>query len=314
VEVDRTGRSFGFNYSINGVADEFHTDAGFVNRTGYINAHLFNRVSFFGAQGALLEQVRVYFRPSRLWNYDDFGGDAIEGADGGTVELTLRGGWAIEVEGERNFFRPDAGEYADLEVAAAGGAIPFVPAAIIRGKNINLSVETPTYRHFTAGVGVGIGEGAIFEEAAEGTGLEIEAEVALRPTSQIRITASTVYAQITRNRDDSEFARSVIPRLKAEYQATRHLFLRGIAEYHAERQAALVDPRTGNPVLRGGAPVLGDEDNGIRFDALISYEPTPGTVAYIGYGSSYAELTPLRSGFTRQNDGFFVKLAYQFRR
>jgi hypothetical protein len=229
VEVDRTGRSFGFNYSINGVADEFHTDAGFVNRTGYINAHLFNRVSFFGAQGALLEQVRVYFRPSRLWNYDDFGGDAIEGADGGTVELTLRGGWAIEVEGERNFFRPDAGEYADLEVAAAGGAIPFVPAAIIRGKNINLSVETPTYRHFTAGVGVGIGEGAIFEEAAEGTGLEIEAEVALRPTSQIRITASTVYAQITRNRDDSEFARSVIPRLKAEYQATRHLFLRGIA-------------------------------------------------------------------------------------
>ena len=135
-----------------------------------------------------------------------------------------------------------------------------------------------------------------------------------RPTSQIRVTASTVYARINRSRDGSEFARSIIPRLKAEYQATRYLFLRGIVEYRAERQAALVDARTGAPLLRNGQPIPGGEDNGIRVDALISYEPTPGTVAYVGYGSSYAEMPPLRDRFRRQNDGFFVKLAYQFRR
>ena len=314
VEVDRTGRSFGFNYSINGVADDFHTDAGFVNRTGYINAHLFNRLSWYGGQGALVEQVRVFFRPNRLWNYRDFGDKAIEGSDGINGEVTLRGGWTVEIDAERNFFRPSITDYEGLEVATGSGNVPFVPLDIIRGRNFSISAETPTYRHFDAGLGFSIGEGAIFEEAAEGTGLELEAELSLRPTSQIRITASTVYAQILRNRDDSEFARSLIPRLKTEYQATRHLFLRGILEYRAEREASLVDPRTGAPLVRNGQPILGGEDNGIRLDALLSYEPTPGTVAYVGYGSSYAEISPLRSGFRRQNDGFFVKLAYQFRR
>ena len=311
VEVDRTGRSFGFNYSINGVDDEFHTDAGFVNRTGIINAHAFNRFSWYGAPGALVEQIRVIANPQRLWNYDEFGRRrAIEGSEGISTEVTLRGGWSAEIEADRNFFHPDPAEYADLTV----GGLPFVPPDRIGGHNFSAGIETPTYRHFTAGLDFAVGEGAIFEEAAPGTGLEVEAEVALRPTSQIRISAATVYAQIKRSRDDSEFARSLIPRVKAEYQATRHLFLRGIFEYRAERQAALIDARTGAPLLRNGEPIPFDEDNGIRLDALISYEPTPGTVAYLGYGSSYAEISPLRRGFRRQNDGFFVKLAYQFRR
>src|SRR5687768_6367478 len=49
LELDRTGRRFGFNYSISGVDDDFHTAAGFVNRTGVINAHAFNRLTFYGA-------------------------------------------------------------------------------------------------------------------------------------------------------------------------------------------------------------------------------------------------------------------------
>jgi hypothetical protein len=119
---------------------------------------------------------------------------------------------------------------------------------------------------------------------------------------------------ITRTRDDSEFARSVIPRIKAEYQAARHLFFRGIFEYAAERRAALVDARTGEPLLLNGQPITAERDNGIRVDALVSYEPTPGTVAYLGYGSSYAELPGLGGRLRRSDDGFFVKLAYQFRR
>lgn len=314
-EVDRTGRSYGFNYSINGVHDEFHTDAGFVNRTGYITAHAFNRFSWFGKQGALLEQARLVVNPQRLWNYGEFGSvRAIEGSEGGSLELTLRGGWSVEVDANREFFHPDAEDYTGLEVATAGGIRPYSPLERIGGNNFGINVETPTYRRFNAGAGFSVGTGPIFEEASEGRGVEMEVDVALRPTTQIRLSASTVFAQINRRRDDSEFARSLIPRVKAEYQATRHLFFRGILEYRVERQAALFDARTGEPLLRNGQPLLGGEDNGIRIDALISYEPTPGTVAYFGYGSSYAEITPLRSGFRRQNDGFFLKLAYQFRR
>jgi hypothetical protein len=314
-ELDRTGRSFGFNYAINGVADEFHTDAGFVNRTGYINMHAFNRFSWFGKEGALVEQVRLILNPARLWNYDEFGnGSAVEGNEGASAELTLRGGWSVEPRIGHSFFRPDPSDYTGLDVGTAGGIRPYIPLDNIDGNEFGISVETPTYRRFNASAGVSLGDGPIFEEASEGRGFEAQFNVTLRPTTQIRLSASSVFTQINRRRDDSEFARSLIPRLKAEYQATRHLFLRGIVEYRAERQAALVDARTGAPLLRNGQPILGGEDNGIRLDGLISYEPTPGTVAYLGYGSSYAEISPLRSGFRRQNDGFFVKLAYQFRR
>ncbi len=287
LEADRTGRSFGFNYSINGIHDDFNTESGFVNRTGYINAHAFNRFSFYGAPGALLETISVFITPSRLWDYSDFGDrSAIEGSDGGNVEVTLRGGWGIEVQANRGFIRPDPEDYAGIFVDGPGGPEPFVPADHITGSEIAFEVSTPTFRTFDAEVGFGTGTTAIFEEAARGRVIEAAAELSLRPTAQIRISASSVYTELRRERDDSEYARSLIPRLKAEYQATRHLFVRGIVEYRNERRAALAEPRTGAPLLFDGEPIVAMRDKGFRLDALISYEPTPGTVAYIGYGSS----------------------------
>jgi hypothetical protein len=54
--------------------------------------------------------------------------------------------------------------------------------------------------------------------------------------------------------------------------------------------------------------------NGLRIDLLISFEPTPGTVAFFGYGSSMdTERTFGITDLQRSSDGFFLKLAYQFR-
>lgn len=50
--------------------------------------------------------------------------------------------------------------------------------------------------------------------------------------------------------------------------------------------------------------------------AVFQAEPTPGTVAFFGYGTGL-EQNPAVYGtrdFERSTDGFFVKLAYQFRR
>jgi hypothetical protein len=315
VELDRTGRRFGFNYSINGVDDDFHTSAGFVNRTGIINAHAFNRLSFYGAQGALLEQLRLIANPSALWNYDEFGNsDAVEGAAGLSANARLRGGWVLEAEVNQNFFNTNPADYSGLEISTPNGLRPYLPLERITGGDFGVSVETPTFRRFDASFEIGTGTGPIFEEGSEGRGIEAGVSLTLRPTAQIRVSATTAYARIVRTRDDSEFARSVIPRIKAEYQASRHLFFRGIVEHRSERVADLVDARTGEPLLFNGVPFRGGSDTGLRFDALASYEPTPGTVAYIGYGSSYAELPGLGSRVRRVSDGFFVKLAYQFRR
>jgi hypothetical protein len=61
--------------------------------------------------------------------------------------------------------------------------------------------------------------------------------------------------------------------------------------------------------------VLGGDIGSLQTDWLVSYEPTPGTVAFFGYGDTRAGLeTSSFSDLERRSDGFFVKLAYQWRR
>lgn len=54
--------------------------------------------------------------------------------------------------------------------------------------------------------------------------------------------------------------------------------------------------------------------NTFRMDWLVSYRPVPGTVLFLGYGSSLADRAPFQfHGVSRSTDGFFLKLSYLFR-
>ena len=314
LEFDRTGRSWGFNYAIDAVDDDFVTRAGFVNRTGIVNAHVFNRLTWYGARGALVENFTTFFGPTRIWRYGDIGGDALEGGESLNLNLTLRGGWQLRSEIGRDFVDFDPADYADYTVDRGSGPVPFVPAEGVSGPDLSLNVSTPVYRKFDASLGVEYAEGALFPEAARGHGVFLSGSLGLRPSDPIRITFTNSLQWLYRE-DGSSFARTVIPRLKLEYQATRSLFFRLIGEYRSERRDVLLDPVTGAPLLVNGLPAPATESNGLRVDALASFEPTPGTVAFLGYGSQLE--TPSGFGFRdlrRLRDGFFLKLAYQFRR
>jgi len=314
-EFDRTGRSWGFNYLLNGIGESFRADAGFVNRPGVVDAHAFNRFSLYGRPGALLEQATVFFGPERIWDYAGFGSAGpLEGGENANLNLNVRGGWQSGLSVARTFYRMLPEDFAGLEVAGGDGAEPYSPDKEVSGPTVNLIVSTPTYRRFNAAIGLGVGKGPIFDEGAEGRSTSASADVALRPNDQLRIGLTTSYRLLERELDGSEFARSLIPRVKAEYQATRALFFRVITEYRAERRAALRAAHSGQPLLRDGEPVPAARNNGIRLDLLASYEPSPGTVAYFGYGSSLSEDPFVRNRFQRATDGFFLKLAYQFRR
>ncbi|MGH7503357.1 MAG: hypothetical protein ACREL7_16645 [Longimicrobiales bacterium] len=103
--------------------------------------------------------------------------------------------------------------------------------------------------------------------------------------------------------------------MRAEYQPTRALLFRVIGEHRAERRAPLEDARTGDPLLLDGTPVAALESGDLRIDALVSFRPVPGTIAFFGYGSSFASPQDLGFGdLQRSRDGFFLKFAYQFRR
>jgi hypothetical protein len=54
--------------------------------------------------------------------------------------------------------------------------------------------------------------------------------------------------------------------------------------------------------------------NDFSFDWLFSYQPSPGTVIFAGYGGALVDRRAFRfDGLTRESDAFFVKLSFLFR-
>ena len=69
-----------------------------------MTAHIFNRLSFYGAKGATLENFTVFFGPTWYYSYQGFGSDApVEGNQEATFQFQLRGGWALSAKARRDF-------------------------------------------------------------------------------------------------------------------------------------------------------------------------------------------------------------------
>jgi hypothetical protein len=315
LEVDRTGRGWGFNYKLTSTGEDFETWSGFVNRNGIARASAFNRLTWYGARGATVEQVTAFGGFNRIFPHDGLFGTAMEGAQELNVNTTLRGGWSISSHGELGFVRFHADEYAGHAVDGPGGAQPFpLASGIFDAVSGRISFSTPAWRLWDASLNLSGGDAAIFPEAAPANFVSVSGSVNLRPTSAVRVGASLTMQRLTRERDGSEYGRTILPRVKVEVQPNRALFFRAVAEYRSERTSALVDPVNGLPVLIGGAPVGPTSTNRLRMDWLASFEPTAGTVAFVGYGSTLRGQRPLTfRELERQDDAFFLKVAYLFR-
>ncbi len=317
-EFDRTGRAWGFNYKLNGIGESFQARSGYVPRNDIVDGHAFNRFTVYGGRGAILESFSTTFSVSRIWRYGGFLSDpAVEGNESLNFMFQMRGGWMLSSRSQRGFVRFDRKMYEGYQVQRTPGIITaFVMPEILSGNyGENFTVTTPTFRAFGGSIQIGYGKSPIFPEAANGRETVAALTAKIRPTDTVRVEATGTISHLTRVRDGSEFARTVIPRIKVEYQPRRSLFFRVVGEYRSQRQAALRDPRTGDPLFADGTVSTAQRFNGLRLDMLFSYEPTPGTAAFFGYGSSLdTDRTFGIADLQRASDGFFVKLAYQFRR
>jgi len=316
-EFDRTARVWGFNYRLTGFGSAFDAQSGYVPRNNMVEFRAFNRFTYYGARGSLLETASVFFGPSRLWKYGDFGHTSpLEGGESSNASATLRGGWSLSANVGRNFVHFDPSAYSSYTVSKGASQAAFILPGEVSNWAGTYSVTSPIFEKMNARVEFKSGGTAIFAEAADGRETRITTSLGLRPTTSVRLEASFVTSRITRDRNDTEFARSTIPRLKLEFQPKRALFFRMIAEYRSDLRSPLVDPISGAPLYVGGALATEQRFRGLRLDWLASFKPTPGTVAFFGYGSSLERNRPLYNtdAFERTSDGFFVKLAYLLRR
>jgi hypothetical protein len=307
--LDATGRGYGFHYNILGIDRDFRADNGFVPRTGFVKPNIAHRFTWYGKQGALAERFQIFATVNGLWRYDDFFDQKSLLEDQSSIQgtLTLRGGWSINLSPKLSSYAFDPADYANFS--------NFTPSDRITTGGSGFSVSTPQFKRFAASVGTTVANDVDFLETSRIRRLDYNASLDLRPSDRLRINATYQSSQFTRRATGERSAFSRIPRVKAEYQVSRPIFVRVVSQYTATRREALRDPTTGDVLtLTSGGLSQPSETNVLRTDWLFSYRPTPGTVFFLGYGGNLAEEDPLAfRRLRRTQDSFFVKLSYLFR-
>jgi hypothetical protein len=323
VLADRTGRSYGNHYSLQGITPEFEARSGYVPRTGIVDTRMANRFSWYGAPGAKLEQLTTFFLVQPLWLYDEFpSGSSFEGSYSQQLTANIRGGWVLRGNIANSYQRFEQVAYQGYRyVQGVDTLLAPQPHGEYGLWNGSAGGSTPN-RALTLSVDLGYGEGVIFAEAARGRAATANVTASWHPNASLRVDGSVVHQRIARDRDGSRFSTATIPRVKTEYQLSRAIFLRYIGQYVAQDRTALVDPRTGLPLIASPAgiasfgPSAASITNDFRNDFLFSYKPTPGTVFFFGYGASLTEPSAFafsRDSLHRVSDGFFLKASYRYR-
>ena len=237
------------------MGEGFDAQAGFVNRlrSKVVNGHFFNRLTHYGARGALLENLTVFFGPDRTWPYDDFGfRPGIEGFDQFDATFQLRGGWELNGHVQRDFVDFQDSHLSRATPSAAPTGPAYLPPDDFSGWTWAAKVTTPTWRQVRRDSSIRPGTGADLPGGHHRRGLAAStARWTCGPPRRCALALTGTVFRLDRL-DGSEFARSTIPRLKVEYQPNRALFFRVIGEYRSERTAALV--RSARPVRRSSLP------------------------------------------------------------
>lgn len=317
LENDRTGRHWGYNIQWIDIGRGFRSQSGFVPRSDITSFHWFNRLSWYGATGAFVESVTTFAGPQRIWRSGAAASSApLEGKDNVNLIVRLRGGWNVTTSVGRQFFFVDPSTYLTYRTGSGGSASLYRPPQWQTGlADVQATISTPVLQRANASVSVQRTALPIFVEGSRGTDFRVSATVSLRPTAAARVDGTLASSRITRRVDGSGFARTLIPRLKLEYQLTRAMFVRVVGEYRSERRDALRSADDGRTLWVNQTLSVPAASSRLRVDWLASYQPVPGTVAFLGYGTGLdAPRADEFSALRRSDDAFFVKLAYQFRR
>jgi uncharacterized protein DUF5916 len=330
--ADRNGRTFGMRALMSGSDPDFRARSGFFTRPGLVRGNLNPRLTLYGKSGGLVENVTVDLNLDGQYRYGQFAESAgmQEEKAHFNTNATLRGGWQVGASVLTEAFGYPAEVYTGyrLELPRADGSgvdtVPFVGQRRIPNRDYVLSLDTPEFAQFSGSFFTLWGHDENFYEWASGAITWLNFSVNWRPTDKLRFDASYLLQWVGRRTDGSTVNLQRIPRLKMEYQISRPIFLRVVGEYSSERQDALRDDsRTDAPILIYD-PAANDfvrttpfTHRSFRGDLLFSYQPTPGTVLFAGYGSTLRDPvdpdTPQRTGFHRADDGFFLKMSYLFR-
>lgn len=318
----RNGKRFGLRYILTGISEDFRAGSGFISRPGIVHAGVDHHATWFGERGSTLETLTGDILLDDQWQYSHFmrRGDAQDKKLHFSGNAGLKGGWNVGLGFYLETFGFDRGLYSNYQILApTGDTIPFVGRPRITNHDYVFTLVTPQWQIFSANLLYVGGQDENFFEWAQANIDYIQLGLSVRPTDRARIDGTLAYQDYWRRSDHTLVGRNVIPRVKLEYQLTRAIFMRLVGEYDlAENDDLRDETRTNYPLLIGGQLASATRARSLHGDYLFSYQPTPGTVLFLGYGSQADGLPDETQRFNwqplrRTSDYFFAKYSYLLR-
>ena len=324
----RSGRRFAVRYQVRGVDPDFRAAAGFISRTGVANANFTHQLITYGKPRGVLDRWSSDVVLDGTWQYDELmAGHASQDRKlHFNNNFTLRGGWRLGGSVLIETFGYDKPLYANyfLGRATPGGTefVRYPDGPRLPNLDFSVSAVTPQRAGVELDAFVLWGKDENFYEWSSADIIFLNVGAAWKPTDKLRVDTRYQLQSFRRRSDGSIVGIRRIPRVKAEYQISRPIFVRVVGEYNSDWQDDLRDDsRTNLPIYIFNA-ATGVYERAVktylksfRADWLFSYQPTPGTVLFAGYGNTLAnpEEDPRQARLRRTQDGFFLKLSYLFR-
>jgi hypothetical protein len=321
----RSSRTVTMSASFLDITPGFRARSGFIRQVGITSAEARAGYSWRGGRGAFVESVSLSLDADGTWAREDFwSGRAPEEWDVGlSLSGSLRGNVGGFLSYSQRSFDFSADRYGGLFTTSRSGFLPFSPdQSLFQGlHSLRLRSWVSTWERVRGSFGASWSETPIFDRgvpADVGESFSVDAGLTLYPTGALSMQVGARHVRLLRKQDGSTYSTATIPRLEGRYQFSRSLFVRGIGEYSSQSRGDVLDPETGAPVYFCSGDECsarsGRDANDFRLEGLLGFEPSPGTVLFIGYTRALRDTQAFRfQDVQARSDGLFVKLSYRFR-
>lgn len=266
LNVQRSARFWSFDIDLLDYSPAFRADNGFVTKNGFRQAEAWTGVNFY-PDSKILDNIEIGENYARVWN-----------PRGG-----YRDGWAVSYV-DFLFKAQTSLDITHTYTREVFGGV-HLPAMNRLAINLNSGFSEPVQ----AGIGIAMGEYIARNEEPPvlGDGVNLGAEIDLKPYSRLKIVQTYDFSTLRRQDNDQELFRGFIYRNRINYQFTRELFLRLIVQYN-------------------------DFGENLQIDPLLSYKLNPFTIFYIGSTHNYEDIDN-SDHLTPTSRQFFAKFQYLLR-
>jgi uncharacterized protein DUF5916/cellulose/xylan binding protein with CBM9 domain len=217
--VERSGRTWSFDFDYYASSPTFRTDNGFETRNNSRRVSMYQSLNFYWEDG-LLERISPSLSAQRGWNFE---GDRKSQSLQLSVDAQLKGQLELDLELRTSDERFRGEQFQGLDRVA-------------------MSVESAFSEVFHGGFSVDHGERLARNTATPvvGRGTDVEAFATIRPASWIALRPSYEHSDLSAGGE--RIFSGYILRNRADLQFTRGLFLRLVVEYDNFDRALIVEP------------------------------------------------------------------------